>query len=312
MATPPRRALLYGGLLLHTVLSAGSYLCGKAALREIPALPLGLLRFLGASALLAPILLRVRPPGQRLPPRGDWPRLLVLAFVVVPVSQGFFLTGLALSTAAHAALLYTLTPLFVLLLAQALLREFPGVRTAIGTLVALAGTLYVLAWRGLDLSRGPLVGDLLLLVAVVAWALYTAEGRGLVTTHGPIAVIAWTLIAGTAMYLPIGAASLVVPGAMHRILHASRGAWLGVVYLVLVTSVVAYLLWYWALAHLPAARVAVFTNLQPLATAVLAHLFLGEHVTPQFVGGALVVISGVVLAQLRAPRTAAEVPPEPA
>ena len=49
-----------------------------------------------------------------------------------------------------------------------------------------------------------------------------------------------------------------------------------------------------------------------MATAVLAHLFLGEHVTPQFIGGALVVIFGVVLAQLRAPRTAAEVPPEPA
>ena len=99
---------------------------------------------------------------------------------------------------------------------------------------------------------------------------------------------------------------------MHRIVHASLAAWLGVAYLDLVTSVVAYLLWYWALAHLPAARVAVFTNLQPVATAVLAHVFLGEHVTPQFIGGALVVISGVVLAQLRAPRTAAEVPPEPA
>src|SRR5438094_566462 len=205
MATPPRRALLYGGLLLHTILSAGSYLWGKSALREIPPLPLGLLRFLGASALLALLLLRVRPRGQRLPPRSAWPQLLVLAFVVVPVSQGFFLTGLAASTAAHAA-----------------------------------------------------------------------------------------------------------PGAVHRIVHASGAAWLGVAYLVLVTSVVAYLLWYWALAHLPAARVAIFTNLQPLATAVLAHVFLGEHVTPQFIGGALVVISGVVIAQLRAPRTAAEVPPEPA
>jgi drug/metabolite transporter (DMT)-like permease len=312
MATPPRRALLYGGLLLHTVLSAGSYLCGKTALREIPPLALGLLRFLGASALLSLLLLRVRPPGQRLPPRSAWPQLLLLSFVVVPVSQGFFQTGLALSTAAHAALLYSLTPLFVLLLAQALRREFPGARTAAGTLIALAGTLYVLTWRGLDLSRGPLVGDLLLLVAVVAWAWFTAEGRPLITVHGPLPVIAWTLIAGTAMYLPIGLASLAAPGAAERIAHASRAAWLGVAYLILVTSVIAYLLWYWALAHLPAARVAVFTNLQPLATAVLAHLFLGEHVTPQFVAGALVVISGVVLAQRRAPRTAAEVPPEPA
>ena len=312
MATPPRRALLYGGLLLHTALSAGSYLCGKTALREIPPLPLGLLRFLGASVLLSLLLLRVRPPGQRMPPKSAWPQLLVLSFVVVPVSQGFFQTGLALSTAAHAALLYSLTPLFVLLLAQALRRELPGLRTALGTLIALAGTLYVLAWRGLDLSRGPLVGDLLLLVAVIAWALFTAEGRPLVTAHGPLPVIAWTLIAGTAMYLPLGVASLAAPGAVQRIAHASRAAWFGVGYLILVTSVIAYLLWYWALAHLPAARVAVFTNLQPLATAVLAHLFLGEHVTPQFIGGALVVISGVVLAQLRAPRTAAEVPPEPA
>jgi hypothetical protein len=46
------------------------------------------------------------------------------------------------------------------------------------------------------------------------------------------------------------------------------------------------------------------------ATAVLAHPFLGEHVTPQFIGGAAVVISGVVLAQLRPPRTVAEVAPE--
>jgi len=222
MATPPRRALLYGGLLLHTVLSAGSYLCGKTALREIPPLPLGLLRFLGASALLVLLLLRVRPPGQRMPPKSAWPQLLVLSFVVVPVSQGFFQTGLALSTAAHAALLYSLTPLFVMLLAQALRRELPGVRTALGTLIALAGTLYVLAWRGLDLSRGPLFGDLLLLVAVIAWALFTAEGRPLVSVHGPLPVIAWTLIAGTAMYLPLGIASLAAPGAVPRIVHASR------------------------------------------------------------------------------------------
>jgi drug/metabolite transporter (DMT)-like permease len=312
MLNPPRRAVLYGGLILHTILSAGSYLCGKSALREIPPLPLGLIRFVGASALLLVLLHRVRPAGQRIPPRSAWPRLALLAFVVVPIGQGFFLTGLARSTAAHAALLYALTPLFVLLLAQALLREFPGARTTAGTLIAVAGTVYVLTHRGLDLSRGPLLGDLLLLIAVIAWALYTAEGRALIGTHGPMAVIAWTLIAGTVMYLPIGIASLAVPGTWELLRHASAAAWFGVAYLVLVTSVTAYLLWYWALAHLPAARVAVFSNLQPLATAVLAHFFLGEHITPQFVAGALVVITGVILAQLRAPRTAAEVPPEPA
>ena len=44
MLNRPSRPVLYGGLILHTVLSAGSYLCGKSALREIPPLPLGLIQ----------------------------------------------------------------------------------------------------------------------------------------------------------------------------------------------------------------------------------------------------------------------------
>ena len=149
MATPPRRALLYGGLLLHTVLSAATYLWAKSALREIPPLPLGLLRFCGASACLAALLFRLRPPGRRMPPREAWGKLFWLSLVAVPVNQGFFLTGLALSTAAHAALLYTLTPVFVLLLAQALVREVPGARTVAGTLIAAFSAVTALIIFGL-------------------------------------------------------------------------------------------------------------------------------------------------------------------
>src|SRR5207248_672650 len=84
----------------------------SSALREIPPLPLGLLRFCGASACLAALLFRLRPSGKRMPPRAVWGKLFWLSLLAVPVNQGFFLTGLALSTAAHAALLYTLTPVF--------------------------------------------------------------------------------------------------------------------------------------------------------------------------------------------------------
>jgi len=195
-ARPPAAAL-YGALLAHTLISAANYLFAKRALMEIPALPLGMLRFAGASLLMLVLLRRVRPPGQRMPPRTFWRRLLLLALLGVPVNQGLFLSGLQLSTAAHAALLYTMTPLFVLLLAQALIGEFPGWRTALGTALALGGTLLVLFQRGLDLSGGPLIGDLLLLVAVIAWAAYTAEGREVVGKLGAFPTIAWTLIAGT-------------------------------------------------------------------------------------------------------------------
>ena len=292
-----RPLFLYGALVAHTLMSAGTYLFAKRALQEIPALSLGLIRFAGASLILSLLLLRLRPPGQRLPPRAAVRKLLLLALVAVPINQGFFLYGLQLSTAAHAALLYTLTPLFVLLLAQALLGEFPGWRTAVGTALALLGTLFVLLQRGIDLSRGPLIGDLLMAVAVLAWAVYTAEGRELVGQHGALSTIAWTLIGGTLLYLPLGLGSLLWPSNRAALLTASPEAWWGVLYLIVVTSVASYLIWYWALKHLAAARVAVFSNLQPLATAALAQVFLGERVTLAFLCGALVVISGVLLAQ---------------
>src|SRR3954467_10261546 len=166
-ARPPA-VVLYGALLAHTLVSAGNYLFAKRALMEIPALPLGMLRFAGASLLLIVLLRRARPAGQRMPPREHWKKLLFLSLVGVPVNQGLFLSGLQLSTAAHAALIYTLTPLFVLLLAQALLGEFPGWRAAVGTGLALAGTLYVLLQRRNDVSLGPMIGDLLLLLGVIA------------------------------------------------------------------------------------------------------------------------------------------------
>ena len=304
-ARPPA-AVLYGALLAHTLVSAGNYLFAKRALMEIPALPLGLLRFAGASLLLIVLLRRARPKGQRMPPREWRKRLLFLSLVGVPVNQGLFLTGLQLSTATHAALLYTLTPVFVLLLAQALHREFPGWRPAVGAALALGGTVYVLLQRGLDASGGPLIGDLLLFVAVIAWTIYTVEGREVVGKLGALPTIAWTIIGGTLLYLPLGVGALLVPSYRADIAQASPAAWWGVVYLIVMTSVVAYLLWSWALAHLAAARVAVFTNLQPLATALLAQAFLGERVTAGFFAAAAVVIAGVLIAQWRAADAAEE------
>jgi drug/metabolite transporter (DMT)-like permease len=302
----PSAVTLYGAMLAHTLVSAGNYLFAKRALMEIPALPLGLLRFAGAALLLLILLRRVRPPGARMPPRQEWKKLLFLSLVGVPINQGFFLYGLQLSTAAHAALLYTLTPLFVLLLAQALIGESPGWRVAVGTALALAGTISVLLQRSPGQSREPLAGDLLLLVAVIAWAIYTAEGREVVGRLGAFPTIAWTIIAGTVLYLPLGLGALLVPSYRADIAHASPAAWWGVAYLIVMTSVVAYLLWSWALAHLAAARVAIFTNLQPLTTALLAQLFLGERVTLGFYVAAGVVIAGVLLAQWRAVDAAEE------
>src|SRR5438552_9954987 len=76
----PSAVLLYGALVAHTLGSAGNYLFAKRALLEIPALPLGLLRFAGASVLLT-ILLRAGSPARTAAPapRGVEEAFLPLA-----------------------------------------------------------------------------------------------------------------------------------------------------------------------------------------------------------------------------------------
>jgi len=75
-------------------------------------------------------------------------------------------------------------------------------------------------------------------------------------------------------------------------------AWVALLYLGLVTSVVSYLLWFHALSMKEPSRVAIATNAQPVATAMLAWFFYGQGVTPAFVVGAVLVMGGVLLTQL--------------
>lgn len=292
MKSAPPRWLLTLALLAQTFISAGTFLVAASAMKLLAPAHLALLRFVMASVAFAALLPLLLPRGARLPPaRLRW-RVLVLGVVAVPVNQGFFLYGLHWSTPAHAALLYSLTPLLVMFLAQRGLGERLSARELLGALLAFGGTTWLLAHRGLHLDRG-LAGDLLVLVAVIAWALYAVLGKPLVAEVGAVAATAWSYIAGTLVFLPLG----LFLSRDLSLASISAPAWGGLVYLALLTSVVSYLCWYWALGYLEAGKVAIFTNLQPIATALLSWAVLGEHIGGAFVGSALLVLAGVWLVQ---------------
>ncbi|MGB6484128.1 MAG: DMT family transporter [Candidatus Acidiferrales bacterium] len=73
--------------------------------------------------------------------------------------------------------------------------------------------------------------------------------------------------------------------------------WLGLGYTVLVSSIGAYLIFFWALSHLPASRLAVFTYLEPPLGALLAVVLLGENLTNALLIGGGLILAGVYLAE---------------
>jgi drug/metabolite transporter (DMT)-like permease len=277
-------------MLLHSVLSAGTYLAAKRALAELSPWELALARF-----VLAALCYAVLMWGKSIRiPRRDLLGLAVLGVVAVPLNQGFFLAGLAHTTPGHAALLYALTPIFVFLLARWRLAE-PSSWTKLGGIaLAFAGVVVVLASRSTGLAGGgTLHGDLLVLLAVVAWAIFAVGGKPYAERYGALVSTGVAVIIGTIIYLPFGLA-LSSAASFERL---SPVGWWSLAYLVLVTSVLSYLLYYWALRRAEASRVAIWSNLQPVLTAPLAFALLGDPMGAGLLAGGAMVLAGVLLTQ---------------
>jgi drug/metabolite transporter (DMT)-like permease len=277
-------------MLLHSVVSAGTYLAAKRALAELSPWELALARFVLAALCYAVLLARTR---VRIP-RRDLLGLAALGVVAIPLNQGFFLAGLAQTTPAHAALLYALTPIFVFLMARWRLAEPSSWTKLAGIGLAFAGVVVVLVSRGTGLDAGgTLQGDLLVLLAVVAWAIFAVGGKPYAERYGALVSTGVAVIFGTIAYLPFGLA-LSSPASFQRL---SPAGWGSLAYLVVVTSVLSYLLYYWALRRTEASRVAIWSNLQPVLTAPLAWALLGDLMGAGLVAGGAMVLSGVLLTQ---------------
>lgn len=275
----------------HTLLSAGTHLVAREATQAIDPMALAVLR-LTASALVFALILKLTP-GPMLPPRREWPTFMVFGLLAGPLNQGLFLWGVRQSNATHASLLYALTPIGVYLASLWLGRERPRASRFLGAAIAFSGVALLLVLGDAShLGQGRWWGDLAILGAVAAWVAWTIEGRRLSLVHGGLRTAAWSMLAGGLWALP-GFAFIDYDalGAAEPI------AWAGLAYLVVLTSVVSYILWNAALARVEASRVAIFTNLQPVATALAAWALIGEHLGWETALGGALVLVGVRLAQ---------------
>ena len=280
----------YAAIITQTLISAVTFLVAKDATHHFTALELAWFRIELSGLLAGLVALFLR----RIPDKRDWPRIIFLGVTGVAINQTLFLLGLRFSSPLHSALLYAITPILVLIGAVLYLGERLTWKKALGVLLALAGVLLVLLAQGLDLSRGPLKGDLITLVAVFTWSAYTVAGKPLLARYDALTATVWIFLCGALVMLPVG-----IPVLTHfRPAVPTMRGWLEIGFLSLATSGVAFTLWYVALQRLQASQVAVFSNLQAPLTALLAWLVMGavpEHAA--IAGGALVLL-GVVLVQM--------------
>ncbi len=288
--------MVYFYLFIQQTIASGTHLVAQNASESIQPGLLLLLRAVGASLVFL-IFLVVREQRWNIfhrIERVDVWRMVLVGALNVPMNQLLYLNGIKYTTAANSALLYAMTPAMVFLFTSIIHSEHPTVRKGIGIAIAFVGVGIIMFEQGAELKPEHTLGNILILIAVMAWSLFTMLGRPLVLKYGAVYVTAINMIVGTIMYLPFG----LLTSNFSAIATISAVSWSEVAYLALISSVLNYVLWYLALAKLEATRVAVFQNLQPIITTVMA-LYLGSAVlTGSFVGGGLLALTGVLIVEL--------------
>lgn len=242
---------------------------GKIALRAVPSTGLVAVR-VGGAALAFLLILRARGRFV-LPERADFARLVLYSLLGVVFNQFLYIKGLSLSTAVNAALINASIPVFTLLVSALLGRERLTARTAVGTLVAAAGVVYLIDPLRASLAGDTMLGNVLLVANTFCYGAYLAVTQDVFRRYGALTAMTWLFAVGSVAAVPFGGYHLARSGVGE----VSLAIWLVLLYTVLVQTVGAYYLNAWALERVEPSTVAVYIYLQPLFAFTLAPLFLG-------------------------------------
>jgi len=275
-----------GLAVLAMAILGGSYSAGKVALQSLPLLGMLALRMLLTAGTLGAYAWRAR---LSLAYRGRAIGYIAGHSVFFIASQLLLFTGLTMTGAGRAAILFNMQPFFTLVLLPLFV---PGERASrrgwLGTAIAFTGVALVLAERGL--GGGALIGDLLCLAAALGWSGSVILNRSMPGHVNAPSVIFWNALVA----LPV----LGLASAAFEPLSAwqpTAAAVASVLYLGVLAGGVGFVLVVWLMRSYAASRVNVFMFLMPVFGVLVGWALLDEPIGPLQGLGAAAVALGILV-----------------
>jgi len=295
--------LLYGAVSFAMLMWAFMYPVAKFGYREITGLTLGSLRLAVAAIGVLPIHVlyrRWRPLRHPLSARDF--RILAALGACLAFNQGLFVYGLYYTTVAHSALIIAIGPVNILWFAVLIGLERFTLNKVAGVALAFGGVALLAAGHGFASHDPTLYGDVLTLCGSLCFATYVIICKRITGRFDTITLAAWPFYFGALVLSPV---------AVYQIQHTDWSrvggfGWTAILYAGLGSSLTAYLIWTWALHHLAASRLGVFTYVQPVLGTVIGVYLLHEAYNGQLALSGAMVLAGVALAEWHTRGTEAE------
>jgi drug/metabolite transporter (DMT)-like permease len=290
MTKPSAYVLLYASMSL-----VGAYVAlSKPLTAALPVFVLAMLRFAIAAVVMLPWLKRV--PGEAPLSTPDKWRLFWQSFFGNFLFSICMLYGVMLSSATAAGIIMSLIPAAVALLSWIFLHDKPGPRVwlALGLAVATILMINLAKVQEAAAPHSSLLGNALLVAAVLCEAVYVVIGKRLSENVGAKRVSALINLVGLGLMLPFG---------LWQALRVDFGSiegstWLLLLFYALAASQWSVWLWMTGLKQVPASQAGVFTVALPLSATLIGVLWLNEPFTWIHAAAFLNAAAGVMLIAL--------------
>lgn len=286
------RVFIYSEALFAVTVWGASFIATKVALNDISPITVVWLRFLMGTLILGVTV--VLQKQFRLPEKTEWAYFALLGFLGITFHQWLQSNGLQTSEAGTTAWIVATTPVFMALLGWFLLKEKPGWMKTSGILIAFFGVLVVVSkgqLNSISIGRFGAPGDVLILISAVNWAIFsTVSRRGLKSL--PASLMMFYVMCFGWLFTSI----LFFPTTgLADIGNLTVNGWMGIAFLGIFCSSLAYIAWYDALKALTTAETGAFLYIEPLVAVVVAFFVLGEAIRPASLLGGAVILFGVWL-----------------
>jgi drug/metabolite transporter (DMT)-like permease len=264
------------------------------------------LRVLGATAVL--LVVNATVTRAWVTNGGDLLRLAVLGLLGIAANQTLFLYGLRYTTAVNATILVTTVPVFTVLGSVLTGRESSSGLKFAGIGLAGVGTVYLIGPDRISLAPQVALGNALIVLGMICYAMYFIYSKSVVGRYGPITVSFYVMLFAGIAVLPFGIVGAREMG-FHRV---DSSIWFWVSYIVVFPTILTYLLNIWALQRVSSNTVAVYVYLQPIFAALIAPLLLrGEGLTTRSAVAAMAIFAGLGLVLWAERRQERQIPIEP-
>lgn len=296
-------SLAYLALIATTFAWASSLILAKIVFTEnVGPIVFVVLRYTLACPFLLVMILYQRRRNTVEDVRKHW-KIIALAGISGPfISQVMQYIGLGLTTASDALLLLNLSPIFTLILAAVILKEAITVEKLTGLILATIGATLIVMNTSPDITTFDLfrvIGDLIVIASTFFFAINSIAGKIAIKSVDAVS----TTFYSTLFAIPFILISGVFIEDMTILLRMSVLSWVIVLWVAIVNTALAFILYYESMKYIEASRVQITLNLIGVWGVLMSVIVLQETVTILQMFGGFLTMVGVVIAQMMYSRT---------